>query len=414
MNKGSFKFAWIMDKLREERERGVTIQWKLWTLSSANHEIDIIDTPGHASFVKNMAVGASLADAAVVVVSAAKAEFEMAWSSSAKNTQREILMCASIGMKRWVFAINKMDTCENPEQRFNEICDEIRHTVQKKYGIQPEQLCFIPISAWLGWNLTTNNACEWWKGTTVYNLEKEATVVYTLFEAMDAAGSALGPRPVEGAPLRMPLVASYKIQGVGTVLSGRLLSGSVAVGDEVAVVGVAASVKVKSIEIFHSSRQRAMAGDVVGIAVAVPLKDVNRGMVVCGAKDNLRSTTCFTAQLRILPQCLSLIKAKYRPFAFCCTATFAVQFEAILKKVDKAGKVIEENPRECRAGDIVVVRMSTECPVTLEEFPSPLGRFLIRDNGETIAIGRVHTVEAQQPKAPAAAAVVMKKGKHFK
>jgi translation elongation factor EF-1alpha len=257
----------------------------------------------------------------------------------------------------------------------------------------------------------------------------------------------MGPRPVD-APLRIPLTTCYKIkvaasgvvsivflksrfQGTGTVVAGRILSGSIAVGDEVVLAGVAAPLKVKSLEIFHSSRARAMAGDVVGICVAVPKDTFERGMVLCRPKDGLKATTCFVAQLRILPQCVSTIKvpllcdmlchalltstlkAGYRPFAFCCTATFSVRFEALLSKVDKAGKVIEESPAQCRGGDIVLVRLTTESPVTLEAFPSPLGRFLLRDANETVCIGRVHTVEAAQPKAQGALVKLKKKG-HFR
>ncbi len=307
-----------------------------------------------------------------------------------------------------------MDICEDPEARFREITEEIQYTVGKKYGITPEQLCFIPISAWMGWNLLENtNDCPWWKGATVYGGDKEASVVFSLFEAMDAAGAAMGPRPVDGAPLRVPLTTCYRISGLGTVVAGRILSGSVAVGDEVVLVGHAAPLKVKSLEIFHSARARAVAGDVVGICVAVPKGIFSRGMVLCHVRDPLRATTCFVAQLRVLPQCVATIRAGYRPFAFCCTATFSVRFEALLSTFDKAGKTLVESPAQVRGGDIVLVRLTTESPVTVEPFPSPLGRFLLRDGSETVCIGRVHHVEAVQPKAQAAV-VMMKPKKHFK
>jgi elongation factor 1-alpha len=415
LGKDSFKFAWIMDRLREERQKGVTITWKLWTLSNNQHEVDIIDCPGHSSFVKNMAVGSSLADAVVCVVSAKKGEFEFGFSSAARNTQREIIICKSQGIQNFIFAINKMDVAgPNPEERFHEIRNEILHVIGKKYGIKERNTCFVPISAWTGMNLVERDeTLEWWKGTEVYSqMDKENSAgrAFTLFECMDL----IGPTPRdEKAPLVMPLTNVYKIPGVGTVLAGRILSGRLNIGDAVCVAPVSGNVhaKVKSMEIFHSARAVAIPGDIVGVSCAIPPGQLKRGMVLCKKGEELKGTLCFVAQLKILPQCKSKIRPGYRPYAFLVTNSFSIKFDALLSKLDKKGQVLEENPMEAVGGDSVMVRLVTETYQCVDVYPSPLGRFIVRDANETVALGLIKSIEAVAKVAPA---VPKAKGKYFK
>ena len=415
LGKEGAKYSWIMDKLREERERGVTIMWKAWTLQGHDTEIDVIDTPGHTSFVKNMTVGASMADLAVVVVSAARGEFEMGWSSQARNTQREILVCAAMGLKSFVFAINKMDLFAKEgeaAERFAEIRDEILHTMGKKYGVPSERCVFVPVSAWMGWNLLEDNVgCPWWNGVTV----KDKIGVKSLFGAIEAIGECRSEsEELLRAPLRLPLTGAYKIKGVGTVIVGRIMAGQVRVGDEIQVVGMGPNgpAMVRSIEIFHSSRQAARPGDLVGLAVTLIYSKVERGMVVvCRKEGTMAGTTCVVAQLRLMPKC-GVMKVGFRPYAFLCTASFPVIVEALLTKQDKATGKEEQNPREARPGDTVTVRLIMEAPIAAEPYPSIFGRFLLRDGPETIALGRIMKIEAQQQVAKVP--LVKKKGKHFK
>ena len=204
--KGSRKYAWIMDKLREERQRGVTITWKMWNLTGKEHEIDCIDCPGHSNFVKNMAVGSSCADSVVVVISAAPGEFEMGFLSVAKNTQREILICKTQGIENFIFAINKFDLFEDSakaKERFEEIRLEVLHTVKKKFAISEEQCCFIPMSAWTGSNLLEHDdeGCAWWQGGTF-----RGKPVRSVMDAMDTESTVVREA---SAPLLLPVVCLF-------------------------------------------------------------------------------------------------------------------------------------------------------------------------------------------------------------
>lgn len=414
--KESMKYAWLMDRLREERERGVTIMWKAWSLASKDgrQQVDIIDCPGHLSFVKNMATGSSLADAVVCVISAAKGEFEYGFLT-AKNTLNEIMISAAQGIKFFIFAVNKMDLPEKPQERFQEIVDEVSRIVKRKFNLT--QFCFIPISAWTGMNLMEHNheACPWWDGVNVVNFAKEERTCRSLFEVMSHVGS---PPRDDAAPFRMPISACYKIRGVGTVVSGRVISGSLAVGDEVSLIplgGKDSVMKVKSIEIFRSSRTRARAGDLVGVAIPIPYEQVHRGFCLVKKGDPISGTTCFTAQLKLVPGSNVTVKVGFNPFVYVTTASFSAKVVKLISKMDaRTGQVLEENPAQGQPGDIVMVQMETENPVALDGFAQcpPMGRLILQANGTIMALGIVKAinVKVNQP-----AAIMHKaKGNHFK
>ena len=205
----------------------------------------------------------------------------------------------------------------------------------------------------------------------------------------------------------------YHIKGVGTVLAGRVLSGSLKVGDEIKVVPHTGEVhKVRSLEMFHCSRHVALPGDVVGI-VAGFKGAFSRGMVVCSPDSPLKATMCFTATVKILPTAKATIRRGCRPYVFCATNTFAVCVDALIARLDKHGQVEEDAPLAAKKGSTLLVRFVTEQPVCLDVYPSPVGRFLIRDGEETVAVGVIKSLEAQQAKNVQVLAKGAKK-KYFK
>merc|ERR1712072_426266 len=124
MGKSSFKYAWVLDKLKAERERGITIDITLWQFESTKFHFTIIDAPGHRDFIKNMITGTSQADVAILVVPAGTGEFE-AGISKEGQTREHALLAFTLGIKQVIVAVNKMDSAEWKQERYNEIVTEV-------------------------------------------------------------------------------------------------------------------------------------------------------------------------------------------------------------------------------------------------------------------------------------------------
>merc|ERR1712151_896179 len=217
--KGTFKYAWVLDKLKAERERGITIDIALWKFESAKRIFTIIDAPGHRDFIKNMITGTSQADAAILMIAGAEGEFESGFSKDGQ-TREHALLAQTMGVKQMIVAINKMDdrSVNYSEKRYKEIKDELT-TYLKKVGYNPAKIEFIPISGWEGDNMIDRSEnMPWYKGPF-------------LLEALDNVNPP--KRPTE-KPLRLPLQDVYKIGGIGTVPVGRVETGVVKPGIQAA------------------------------------------------------------------------------------------------------------------------------------------------------------------------------------
>jgi len=222
MGKGSFKYAWVLDKLKAERERGITIDIALWKFETQKYYVTIIDAPGHRDFIKNMITGTSQADCAVLIVAAGVGEFEAGISKNGQ-TREHALLAFTLGVKQLIVAVNKIDNTEPPysESRFKEITNEVS-TYIKKIGYNPKNVAFVPISGWHGDNMIEESKnMSWYKGWSVERKEGNASGK-TLLEALD---SILPPTRPTDKPLRLPLQDVYKIGGIGTVPVGRVETG---------------------------------------------------------------------------------------------------------------------------------------------------------------------------------------------
>lgn len=272
MNKGSFKYAFILDKLKQERERGITIDCSLWKFDTPKYQFTIIDAPGHRDFIKNMITGTSQADAAILIVAAGQGEFE-AGISKEGQTREHALLAYTMGVKQMIVACNKMDdkSVGYGEERFNEIKKEVQ-TYLKKIGYNPDKIPFIPISGWHGDNMIeASSNMPWYKGNT-------------LIQSLDG----LNPpkRPVD-KPLRLPLQDVYKIGGIGTVPVGRVETGVIKPGMVVTFAPNNISTEVKSVEMHHEALPEATPGDNVGFNVKnLAVKDLKRGFVAGDSKND--------------------------------------------------------------------------------------------------------------------------------
>lgn len=394
MGKGSFKYAWVLDKLKAERERGITIDIALWKFETTFYYVTIIDAPGHRDFIKNMITGTSQADCGVLIVAAGTGEFEAGISKNGQ-TREHALLAFTLGVKQLIIGVNKMDSTEPPysEARFNEIQKEV-HGYIKKIGYKPDEVPFVPISGWHGDNMVEPSTnMTWYKGWKKTNKDK-VTTGKTLLEALDAI---IPPSRPSDKALRLPLQDVYKIGGIGTVPVGRVETGIIKPGMIVTFAPSSLTTEVKSVEMHHESMAEAVPGDNVGFNVKnVSVKEIRRGNVCGDSKaDPPLGAETFTAQVIVLNH-PGQISNGYAPVLDCHTAHIACKFEEILEKIDRrSGKKMEDLPKFIKSGDACIVTMRPQKPMVVETFQqyAPLGRFAVRDMRQTVAVGVIKAVE---------------------
>jgi len=397
MGKGSFKYAWVLDKLKAERERGITIDIALWKFETPKYYVTIIDAPGHRDFIKNMITGTSQADCGVLIIASGTGEFEAGISKNGQ-TREHALLAYTLGVKQLIVGVNKMDSTEPPysQARFEEIQKEVSNFI-KKVGYDPKAVAFVPISGWHGDNmLQTSTNMPWFKGWQIERKGESVAKGTTLLEALDAI---IPPTRPTDKPLRLPLQDVYKIGGIGTVPVGRVETGVLKPGMLVTFAPTGLTTEVKSVEMHHESLSEAVPGDNVGFNVKnVSVKDIKRGNVASDNKNKPASGVAdFTAQVIVLNH-PGQISNGYSPVLDCHTAHIACKFAEIKEKVDRrTGKSTEDNPKFIKSGDAAIVKLIPSKPMCVEPFSdfAPLGRFAVRDMRQTVAVG---VIKATTPK----------------
>ena len=407
IGKSSFKYAWVLDKLKAERERGITIDIALWKFETNNYYFTIIDAPGHRDFIKNMITGTSQADAALLVVAANVGEFEAGISKDGQ-TREHALLAYTLGVKQMIVLCNKMDdkSVNYSEARYTEIKNEML-AILKKIGYKdpanpsgPPAIKVIPISGFNGDNMLERSAnMPWYKGDT-------------LFEALDHL--EVPKRPID-KPLRLPIQDVFKIGGIGTVPVGRVETGILKPGDVVTIAPAMITTEVKSVEMHHEALPQAVPGDNVGFNVKnVSVKDIKRGYVAGDSKnDPPAECETFKAQVIVMAH-PGQISNGYTPVLDCHTSHIACKFTEIEAKIDRrSNKVQEEKPKFIKNGDSAIVLFTPTKPMVVESFLQypPLGRFAVRDMRSTVAVGVIREVnkKSKDAKVTKAAAKAQKK-----
>jgi len=406
MGKASFKYAWVLDKLKAERERGITIDIALWKFESPTKQFTVIDAPGHRDFIKNMITGTSQADVAILVVSAAPNDFE-AGIGEEGSTREHALLANTLGIRQMIVAVNKMDACNYSQERFREIVDTMSDKL-KKIGFKIDQtdkksiddpkknlVFFVPVSGYEGDNMIEKSGnMPWWDGET-------------LLGTLDTKIRA--PKRPTDLPLRLPLQDVYVINGIGVVPVGRVETGILKAGMNVQFGPIGVKTEVKSVEMHHEAVPQAEPGDNVGFNIKMSANEaknqykLGRGFVASDAR-NKPAMCCeyFNAQVMIMNH--KNVCPGYTPVLDCHTCHIACKFETMRNKVDRrTNKVTEEEPKTCKTGDSVTVKLVPQKPMVVEnykEFP-PLGRFAVRDMKKTVAVGIVEEVVNKAEEAAA-------------
>ncbi len=372
LGKGGFEFAFVMDNLKEERERGVTIDLAHKKFDTAKYMFTIIDAPGHRDFIKNMITGASQADAAVLVVAAN--------DGVNAQTKEHVFLSRTLGVGQLIVAVNKMDISgvDHKEEKFKQVKEQVS-ALLKSVGYKPDTIPFIPVASLKGENIVKKSeVMTWYNGPT-------------LIEQLDKLNLPEKPTTL---PLRLPIQDVYNITGIGVVPVGRIETGVMKLGDKIIATpgreGKGVVGEVKTIEMHHEQLQKAEPGDNVGFNVrGFSKNDLARGDVI-GHTDNPPTVaTEFTAQIVVLNH-PTVVTIGYTPVFHIHTAQVACQITAILKKLNPAtGEVLAENPDFIKNGDAAIVQIKPIQPLVIEkqkDIPQ-LSRFAVRDSGSTVAAG---------------------------
>jgi len=368
--KPGFEFAYIMDKIKEERERGVTIDLAYQKIMTPKRYVTIIDAPGHKDFVKNMITGASQADAAFLTIAAKE--------GVQPQTKEHLWLLRTMGVQQIAVLVNKMDTVEYKEEAFNKVKQEVSDLL-KVVGIDAEKTPFLAVSGLKGDNIKEKSAnMSWYKGPT-------------LWEQLDAFEE---PKKPTDLPMRMPIQDVYDITGIGTVPVGKIETGIMKVGQKVKVLpgrsGTGIEGEVKSIEMHHEQYKEAPCGFNIGISIkGVGKKDIARGDVICDAAHPATIAEEFTAQIAVINHPTVIAKG-YTPVFHVHTAQVPCQITEILNKIDPtSGQPIEGKVDFLKNGDVAMVKIKPIGNLVLEDSKTNphMARFAIRDAGATVAAG---------------------------
>ncbi len=370
LGKKGFEFAFVMDNLKEEQERGVTIDLSHQKFITPKYEYTIIDAPGHRDFIKNMITGASQADVGVLVVAANDGVMA--------QTKEHLFLCKTLGVSQLAIAINKMDMVDYAEDKFNAVKTQVSE-LMKTVGYNPESTAFIPISALKGDNVAKKSEnMAWYTGPTI----------------LDQLDVFVEPEKPTNLPLRLPLQDVYSIPGIGVVPVGRVETGVMKIGDKVIIVpardGKGVTGEVKTIEMHHEQVQEAIPGDNIGFSVrGIGKKDAARGDVLGHVDNPPTLVEEFTAQIIVLDH-PSVLTVGYTPVFHIHTSQVACQITELVKKLNPVtGEVLEENPDMLENGDAAIVKIKPTKPLVIEkqsEIPQ-MARFAIRDAGKTVSAG---------------------------
>ena len=402
--KSSFAFAYYMDKDKAERERGVTINCTTKEFFTDSYHYTIVDAPGHRDYVKNMITGAGCADVALLLVPAEMGGFESAVAKGDHKTgevqgqtRQHARLLGLLGIEKLIVGVNKMDSCDWSEQRFNEIKEEMTKMITQA-GFKPKQVAFIPYSGFHGENLVKpTDKMPWYKGWEVNISKTEKVSGVTLYDALEKV--ARPPQRKPDAQVRIPINGIYKIKGVGDVITGRIEQGTLNAGDVCRVVPrKLENLKVFSIEMHHKTWPNAKPGDNIGMNMKG--LDKNKmpkvGDVITLQKDPMcLPVESFTAQVAVQEH-PGQLKPGFSPCVHVRTAKSACKMTKINWKMSKkTGDQKIDNPEFLERAEQAEIVFTPQQPIYLEPFDKcdGLGRIAVMDSNNLVMLGKVIDVK---------------------
>jgi elongation factor 1-alpha len=425
LGKGSFAFAFYMDRQKEERERGVTISCTTKEFFTETKHYTVIDAPGHRSFIKNMITGASQADVALIMIPAdgnfttAIARGNAKTGEVQGQTRQHSLLINLLGVKQIIVGINKMDSdvAGYKESRYKEIREEMHSTLIKvgwPKAFVDSSVPFMPISGWMGDNLIKkSDNMPWWTGAEVVLPNKNKITITTLKEALEQM--VMIPERSSNAIMRTPISGIYKIKGIGDVLTGRVEQGTVKPSEEVVFLpthtaSTPCQGKVFSVEMHHKVVDSATTGDNCGFNIKGLVKEnMPRvgDIMILKKDDTIGRAYSFTSQVRVLEHPGEL-KVGYCPIAFVRTGRSAVRMSGITWKIGKeSGNTKVPNPTALKSNEMGEAVFEPMQPFVVDTFKNceGLGRVAIMEGASVIMLGKVTAVDfkekAKEPEKPA-------------
>lgn len=376
----SWYMAYIMDTNEEERVKGKTVEVGRAHFETETTRFTILDAPGHKSYVPNMISGASQADIGVLVISARKGEFETGYERGGQ-TREHVQLAKTLGVSKLLVVVNKMDdpTVNWSKERYDEIEGKMIPFLRSSGYNVKKDVQFLPISGLVGLNLNKRldkNICPWWNGPC-------------LFEVLDSVQVPL--RDPKG-PFRMPIIDKFK--DMGTVVMGKVESGSICEGDSMVVMPNKVSVKVIGIYCDEDKVRCAGPGENLRVRLSgIEEEDILSGFVLSSVAKPIAAVTEFVSQLQILELLDNAIfTAGYKAVLHIHSVVEECEIVELLQQIDpKTKKPLKKKVLFVKNGAVVVCRVQVNSMICIEKFSDfpQLGRFTLRTEGKTVAVGKV-------------------------
>ena len=387
LNRESWFLAFIMDTNEEERAKGKTVEVGRARFETDAHRYSILDAPGHKNYVPNMIMGASQADVGVLVISARKGEFESGFDKGGQ-TREHALLAKTLGVSYLIVVINKMDepTVKWSKVRYDECIGKLRPFL-KGCGFKiKREVKFMPISGLTGANVkdeVSPDVCGWWKNC--HESGENNTGSSTLMSLLDSLELS-GRDPA--APVRIPVLDRYTDRG--TIAMGKVESGTIRPGTKVIMMPTRQKFKIDGVWNEETPLKAARPGEnvLVKVAGANP-DDVQKGFVIC-TDPPCRSVSKIICQIMVmdLPEQAKILTAGFQAIFHAHTAEEEATVTKIFETTDRKGKTIK-GARFANVGMTVICMIDLARTVPVECFDDYpfLGRFTLRTEGKTCAIG---------------------------
>eukprot|EP00522_Entomoneis_paludosa_P017273 CAMPEP_0172447450 /NCGR_PEP_ID=MMETSP1065-20121228/6757_1 /TAXON_ID=265537 /ORGANISM="Amphiprora paludosa, Strain CCMP125" /LENGTH=601 /DNA_ID=CAMNT_0013198757 /DNA_START=197 /DNA_END=2002 /DNA_ORIENTATION=+ len=389
-NRESWFLAFIMDTNEEERAKGKTVEVGKAFFESEVKRYTILDAPGHKNYVPNMIQGASQADIGILVISARKGEFEAGFDRGGQSREHAML-AKTLGVSYLVVVVNKMDepTVQWKKERFDDIVTKIRPFLRKCGFTIKKEVKFIPISGLSGANVkeeVSESECGWWK--KMHTAGENNTDKGTLLGLLD---SLVIPNREATGPLRIPVLDRYSDRG--TIAMGKVESGTIRPGTKVMVMPTRNIYKVDEVYANEDPVSAARPGENVLIKLnGAKVEDIRRGYVICPKDKPCRAVNKVICEIAIadMPEHTQVMTAGFQCMFHAHTAEEECTVTKIFETTNAKGHVIK-GARFASVNMRAVVMLELGETVPLETFTDMpfLGRFTLRTEGKTVAIGKV-------------------------